>query len=316
LNTTSRTGARGYAALKRLAYAAGEPLLRRAASAYVPGPALEDALHWASARAPAGVSFTFGYFNAEHEAATLVARKTLETIETLAKLQNPAGNAVSAVTENTLGQAGSSAGYCSLKVPALNYEAQTLHRLAQHASKHGQRLHFDSHGPETAEPTLYALETLYPHYPRLGLTIPGRWARSPSDAAWAAKRNVRVRVVKGQWPCPQTADRDPREGFLAVIDSLAGRVQEVAVATHDAVLAQEAARRLTARGTAFELELLCGLPRRAALARARSEQWKVRLYVPFGQAWLPYALGQVLRQPALWPRLLMDSMAGARRGGA
>ena len=316
MNTAPSTGARGYAALKRLAFAAGEPLLRRASSAYVPGPALEDALHWARERAPAGVRFTFGYFNADHEAAALVARKAFETIETLAELQNSTGNAVSVFTGDTPGRAGSSAGYCSLKAPALNYEAQILRGLAQQACKHGQWLHFDSHGPETAEPTLKALATLYPFYPRLGLTIPGRWARSPSDAAWAAQRNLRVRVVKGQWACPQDADRDPREGFLNVIDCLAGRVQEVAVATHDAALAQEAARRLTARGTAFELELLCGLPRGAALARARSGHWSVRLYVPFGQAWLPYALGQVLRKPVLWPRLLMDSLAHARRGGA
>jgi hypothetical protein len=58
-----------------------------------------------------------------------------------------------------------------------------------------------------------------------------------------------------------------------------------------------------------------GLPRRGVMNLARSQGLPVRLYVPFGQAWLPYALGQVLRKPALWPRLLKDSLTEAWQTG-
>ncbi len=289
-----------YATLKRLAYAAGEPLARRASRAYVPGPQLQDAVRWARERAPSAARFTFGYFNAEHEPPAGVELASGQAIAALARL----------------GATPPEAGYCSIKPPALAYDSPALQRLAALAAQHGQWLHFDSHGPETAEPTLKALDALRTQHPRLSLTIPGRWARSPQDAAWAAQRGLRVRVVKGQWPCPQQPAADPRRGFLAVIDRLAGQVAEVAVATHDADLARQAAQRLAARGTACELELLCGLPRHAAMAVARTERLPVRLYVPFGQAWLPYALQQVLRQPRLWPRLLRDSLMEAWRPGA
>ena len=85
----------------------------------------------------------------------------------------------------------------------------------------------------------------------------------------------------------------------------------MAVATHDAELAAQAQSRLAASGTACELELLCGLPRRRVMALARSRGLPVRFYVPFGQAWLPYAMHQLLRQPRLWPRLLKDSLGEA-----
>lgn len=289
-----------YATLKRLAYAAVEPLARRASRAYVPGPQLQDAVRWARERAPGAARFTFGYFNGEHEPPAGVELASSLAIAALA----------------TLGPTPQASGYCSIKPPALGYDGPALQRLAALAARHGQWLHFDSHAPETAEPTLEALEMLVTRYPRLGLTIPGRWARSPHDAAWAARHGLRVRVVKGQWPCPQQPATDARQGFLAVIDRLAGQVAEVAVATHDAELARQAAQRLSARGTACELELLCGLPRHAAMAVARAERLPVRLYVPFGQAWLPYALQQVLRQPRLWPRLLRDSLVQAWRPGA
>jgi proline dehydrogenase len=321
------------ATLKRWAYAVGEPVLQRASRAYVPGPRLEDAVSWARQRAPSGCSFTFGYFNADGECAAQVERACHQSVLALASLNTPPARPET-----------HRPGYCSVKVPALGYEPGALQRLALLAGAHGQRLHFDSHGPETAEPTLAALAALAavaalgdladmsdpsasstltrsdappalqgvpPRHPRLGLSLPGRWARSLADADWAAQRGLRVRVVKGQWPCPDRPDTDPRQGFLAVIDRLAGRVSEVAVATHDAALAREAARRLIARGTACELELLCGLPRRGVMALARTQGLPVRLYVPFGQGWLPYALGQVLRQPKLWPRLLKDTLADA-----
>ena len=300
----------GHQALKHWAYALGEPLLQRASRAYVPGPRLEDAVQWTRERAPAGCGFTFGYFNADQEPAAQVEQTCSQSIIALGAL----GGLEALTAPNPPNANGP--GYCSLKVPSLGYEAGALQRLAQQAAAHGQRLHFDSHGPETAEPTLAALEALRPHHPRLGLTVPGRWARSLRDADWAAQRGLRVRVVKGQWPCPDQPGLDPRQGFLAVIDRLAGSVSEVAVATHDAVLAGEAVRRLAARGTACELELLCGLPRRGVLELAHSRHLPVRLYVPFGQAWLPYALSQVLRKPGLWPRLLKDSLAEAWPRGA
>jgi proline dehydrogenase len=302
----------GHQTLKRWAYALGEPLLQQASRAYVPGPRLEDAVQWARERAPAGCGFTFGYFNADEEPAAQVEQACSQSITALSGLSGLSGQAaLTPAAPNTNGL-----GYCSLKVPSLGYEAGALQRLARQAAAHGQRLHFDSHGPETTAPTLAALEALRPHHPRLGLTVPGRWTRSLQDADWAAQRGLRVRVVKGQWPCHDQPGLDPRQGFLAVIDRLAGSVSEVAVATHDAVLAGEAVRRLAARGTACELELLCGLPRRGVLELAHSRHLPVRLYVPFGQAWLPYALSQVLRKPGMWPRLLKDSLAEVWPRGA
>ena len=308
-----------YAALKRAAYALGEPVLRRASRAYVPGPQLQDAQRWAREQAPPDARLTFGYFNAPDDTPSCVEAASCLAIRALAKPAQPFGTPSDgaesghrARPRQTPGTPADVAGYCSLKVPALGYQRPALQRLATVAATLGQRLHFDSHGPETADPTLAALDALLAHHPHLGLTLPGRWVRSLEDADWAAAKGLRVRVVKGQWPCPQQPQADPRKGFLAVVERLAGRVPQVAVATHDAELAAEAQARLAARGTACELELLCGLPRRRVMALARRRGLPVRFYVPFGQAWLPYAMHQLLRQPGLWPRLLRDSLGEAR----
>jgi proline dehydrogenase len=89
--------------------------------------------------------------------------------------------------------------------------------------------------------------------------------------------------------------------MLALVEQLAGRARHVAVATHDAPLAKLALSRLRAGGTPCEMELLLGLPLRRPVREARDLGIRVRLYVPFGHARLPYRLSQVGAHPAvLW----------------
>lgn len=166
--------------------------------------------------------------------------------------------------------------YLSVKATALAFSAELAGQL-------GPRLHFDSMAPDTVEATFALLEGLSGD---LGTTLPSRWRRSDGDAERSLELGLRVRLVKGQWESGD--DRNPRDGFLALADRLAGRARHVAVATHDRALAAEALRRLG--DTPSELEQLYGLPLAPPGAR---------VYVPFGRGYLPYALRQVRRDPRI-----------------
>jgi proline dehydrogenase len=83
----------------------------------------------------------------------------------------------------------------------------------------------------------------------------------------------------------------------------------VGVATHDPLLAAEAIRRLQAAGTPCVQELLYGLPMRTQVAQARQLKVGVRIYVPYGQAYMPYALSQIRRKPRIVWWLLRDLVA-------
>jgi proline dehydrogenase len=151
---------------------------------------------------------------------------------------------------------------------------------------------------------------LVPRHPRLGCAIPGRWQRSLRDVDRVVELGAQVRVVKGQWADPEHPEIDLREGFLAVVDRLAGRARHVAVATHDAPLARAALGRLIDAGTPCELELLFGLPMRGARQVAQDLGVRTRVYVPYGASWVPYALRWVRQNPRVLWWVLADSLFG------
>lgn len=253
------------------------PLARRAARAYVAGPALDDALCACRLAARRDIASTIGFWNGDDQAPEEVTAAYLATLDGLG--------------HDTLDC------YLSVKAPPLGFSRELSSAIVIRARRAGVRVHFDSLGPDTVEPTFAMLEDGLAHHPQLGCTIPGRWSRSLRDADRAAELGLDVRVVKGQFPSRD--EMDPRAGFLEVVDRLAGRARFVAVATHDAPLAEIALDHLISAGTPCEAELLYGLPSRRALRVARAKRVTPRLYVPYGQAWLPYRLSHARHNPGL-----------------
>jgi proline dehydrogenase len=202
--------------------------------------------------------------------------------------------------------------YVSIKFPALADSGELLTVVLHQAAARRLRIHFDSLGPEAADTTWSAaVDAAKSADVAISCSIPGRWRRSLNDADTAIAAGIIPRVIKGQWADPDLEETDLRKSFMGVVERLAGRAPHVAIASHDAPLARDAIHCLRAAGTSCELELLYGLPDRAALAVAEREGVGVRFYVPYGKAYLPYCLGQARRQPRLLWWLMRDALLRA-----
>jgi proline dehydrogenase len=270
--------------------------LQRGARAWVGGASLEDGLVVADRLAGEGRASTVALWETPEYSGRQVAAEYLAGIDALAARRLDA--------------------YLSIKPPALRFDGALALGLAAAASARGVSLHLDSHGPEAADASCALLEAMRATLParQLGTTLPGRWARSVSDAGWAVDRGLAIRVVKGQWPDPADPHRDPAAGLLDVVDRLAGRARLVRVASHDVPLAAEAVRRLRRAGTPCELELLYGMPLTRSLSWADASGVPVRIYVPYGKGYLPHAVAQLRRNPRLAWILLRDLVPGAGNG--
>ncbi len=269
---------------RRVASRCLRPLVRRAAKAYIAGEHLSDALALRQRLAARGLSATLGYWDSSAETESEVAAVYLTALKELA----------------------ASDDYLSIKLPALRFSRERTIEVAAAAKAQGVRLHCDSHDIETSDQMKSLVEAIVEQGTTVSYTLPGRWRRSLDDADWAAERGLTVRVVKGQWPDPADPNRDMRAGYLETIERLAGKPLHVAVASHDVPLAAQAIRRLQATRTPCSLELLYGLPMRESLKLAKSLGASVRVYVPYGAAYLPYALGKLKHNPRMAWWLLRD----------
>jgi proline dehydrogenase len=189
----------------------------------------------------------------------------------------------------------------ALKAPALGFDRGRIGAIADMARTAGLPIVLDAHGHHLAQPTL----DLVGAFPGIGCALPARWQRTLGDAARLRDEPARLRVVQGEWADPAGDAGAPVERYLAIIAALAGRSAPVAVATHDPALARRALALLVDAGTPGELEQLRGLPRRRTMAVARAMGVPVRIYVPFGPGWWPYAADKALARPYLplwWAR--------------
>ena len=198
----------------------------------------------------------------------------------------------------------------SVKAPPLGFDPARLAAIAA-AEAAGMALMFDAPAPRDADRTLAAAAGLLERFPRTGLALPARWRRSRADAAAFRDGPARIRLVKGEWADPDGDPADVAADYLELVARLAGRAAPVAVATHDPDLAESALARLLAAGTPCELEQLRGLPARRTTAVAARLGVPVRVYVPFGPGWWPYAVDRALARPYLLAWMIRDRLAPA-----
>lgn len=252
-------------------------LLSRVAKLYIAGDTIQDARRVADTWAARTMPSTLGYWDDSRDSPRDVANQYLLALAELRADE-----------------------YLSIKLTALGYSETLLEELAERAAAKRIRIHFDAMDPDSADRTREAVTAFASRFGTrfpIGYTLPGRWQRSETDAAWAAELGLPVRVVKGQFP--DDPSRDPRVGFERVMGVLAGRASHVAVATHDVPLAVASLRLLAERGTSRELELLFGLPVRKSLRSAAEHGERVRVYIGYGRAHLPYVVPKVTENPRM-----------------
>jgi proline dehydrogenase len=271
------------AALRDARYAL-PPYLERV----LPGPGADAAAQRCRALQRRGMGSTVGYFQSRESSAEEIVAANVAVARLLAQ----------------------SAGdfQLSVKAPPLDFEWAPVRRIAETAAEAGLGLMLDSHSPRDADRTLGALKALLREFPGTGLALPARWRRSLADAAALRDSGARIRLVKGEWADPEADEPDVARNYLRICALLAGRPAPVAVATHDPLLAEHALGLLLAAGTPCELEQLRGLPSRRTTAVAWRLGVPVRIYVPFGPGWWPYALDKALTRPYLPLWMIRDRL--------
>ncbi len=128
--------------------------------------------------------------------------------------------------------------------------------------------------------------------------------RSKADIDALVERKIRVRLCKGAYlepedvAFPDKADVD--RNYRKLAERLLSAGEYPAIATHDEDMIGRMERFAAKNGIArdrFEFQMLYGI-RRDLQRRLVKKGYRLRLYVPFGEAWYPYFMRRLAERPA------------------
>lgn len=170
-----------------------------------------------------------------------------------------------------------------------------LRRLLTVARQTHTFVRLDMEGSDLTQSTLDIFESVYPDYPdHVGVVLQAYLFRTEKDIDRMCELKARVRLCKGAYNEPaRIAHQDMesiREKYRQYMKTLLLHGRYPGIATHDDELINATRNFVTEAAidqNDFEFQMLYGLRGETQQALV-AEGYNMRVYVPYGTAWLPY----------------------------
>jgi proline dehydrogenase len=176
--------------------------------------------------------------------------------------------------------------------------------LVARAKSVGRMVEVDMESSGYVDRTLTLVSHLHAKYGSVRAVIQAYLYRSESDLRNLCQRSIPIRLCKGAYgegsdvAFPRKNDVD--DNYVRLMLELFDRGTYPAIATHDENIVNRALGYIRERNIAadrFEFQMLYGI-RRDLQRRLVAAGYRLRLYVPYGNAWYPYFMRRLAERPA------------------
>jgi proline dehydrogenase len=176
--------------------------------------------------------------------------------------------------------------------------------LVKAAAAIGGFVRLDMESSQYTDRTLSFVTRLHQEYGACGSVIQAYLRRSAKDIECLERERIRVRLCKGAYLEPPEVAFEQKalvdRNYLDLARSLLTAGEYPAIATHDERIIEKLERFVAQKAIPrerFEFQMLYGI-RRDLQRRLVQEGYRLRLYVPFGEAWYPYFMRRLAERPA------------------
>lgn len=177
--------------------------------------------------------------------------------------------------------------------------------LAEKARAMDSRVEVDMESSAYTDRTLQIVEELQERFQgHVRAVIQAYLYRSEADIRRLSERRIPVRLCKGAYLEPATVafSRKPEvdANYVKLMKLLLSEGTYPAIASHDENIIREVLRYVAEQNIArdrFEFQMLYGI-RRDLQRELVSKNFRLRLYVPYGDAWYPYFMRRLAERPA------------------
>jgi proline dehydrogenase len=177
--------------------------------------------------------------------------------------------------------------------------------LVDRAAQMKTRVEIDMESSAYTDRTLdvvCALQAAFPGHVRA--VIQAYLHRSEADIRRLSALGIPVRLCKGAYREPQNIafplKSDVDKNYVSLMKLLFAEGTDPAIASHDEKIVRAAVRHCREQNIAsdrFEFQMLYGI-RRDLQRELVAQGFRLRLYVPYGDAWYPYFMRRLAERPA------------------
>jgi proline dehydrogenase len=284
-----------------------KPIVRSIASRYVAGEKLEDAMSMVARLNAEGCMATLDVLGED-------VTRLDETEETVVAYARAIDEIAARRLDSNISVKLTALG---LKMDAA-FARKQFARIVDAARRHDNFVRIDMEDSSVTEETIRIFLEFRERYAKVGLVLQAYLRRTADDARRAAAVKANVRVCKGIYvEPPQIAFQDReeiRDSYANTVETLVAAGCYVGIATHDPVVVDRT-KAIVARHElpreAYEFQMLLGV---AGTLRKRliAEGHRLRVYVPYGDAWYAYSVRRLKENPSIAGHVMRGILTGGR----
>jgi proline dehydrogenase len=179
-----------------------------------------------------------------------------------------------------------------------------VEQLVQRAKAIGTMVEIDMESSEYVDRTLALVSNLQATLGSVRAVIQAYLYRSASDIEDLCRQSIPMRLCKGAYKEPSDVAFPHKvevdQNYVRLMTKLLERGTYPAIASHDERIISQAVQYVKERNITpdrFEFQMLYGI-RRDLQRRLVADGYRLRLYVPYGDAWYPYFMRRLAERPA------------------
>ncbi len=269
------------------------------AGKWIAGPGIEDAVRVSRKFNKNGMRTIINYLGEEYKDAESVEQSVRICLALIAEVKRRGLRADVTVKPTQIGM------LIGKSVFKRNYKM-----LIDCAKRNGVFLWFDMEEAWSVSGTI-EMYNAFVHSGNTGICIQSYLKRSLGDVKKLAKKNAIIRLVKGAYNTPDGGGYKNREdttkNYMEMMEYMFAHCKRFTIGTHDSKVVTAALKLNKKYKRDVTYAMLNGIRNNYALRLARSGE-KVSIYVPFGEAWIPYSYRRLKELSNL--KLIIRSMFG------
>ncbi len=179
-------------------------------------------------------------------------------------------------------------------------------KLVEVAKKHNTGITIDMENSTYTTKTLELFQKGLLMYEGVGAVIQAYLHRSSDDLIMLDSSKLNLRICKGIYnETPEIAIQDRfaiNNNFLKLVETIFNGNGYACLATHDLELINQLEELITNNKISkdrFEFQVLYGVPMGDRLELLKEKGYKIRIYVPFGEAWFDYSIRRLKENPKI-----------------